>query len=117
MKCATLHSFFDASQEAYGAAVYIRVEHCDGSLSVRLVAAKVAPLQSISMPRLELMGAILGIRLARSIVNALSLKKKLVTFWTDSANVLWWIRGHSHTFKPFIVNRVGGIHMSSSPEQ
>ena len=70
MKCATLHSFVDASQEAYGAAVYISVEHCDGSLSVRFVAAKakVAPLQSISTPRLELMGAVLGIRLARSII-------------------------------------------------
>ena len=39
------------------------------------------------------------------------------TYRTDSANVLWWIRGYSHTFKPFIANRVGEIHLSSSPNQ
>ena len=46
---------------------------------------KVAPLQSISIPHLELIDAVLGIRLARSIINALSLQAELVTFWTDSA--------------------------------
>jgi len=44
-------------------------------------------------------------------------RAKLITFWPSSANVLWWIRGYSHTFKPFIANRIGEIHMSSSPEQ
>ena len=119
VKCAKLHTFVDASQQAYGAAVYIKIEYQDGSSSVRLVASKtrVAPLQSISIPRLELMGAILGSRLAKSVVNALSMEAKSITFWTDSANVLWWIRGYSRVFKPFVVNRIGEIQMSSSPEQ
>ena len=118
-KSVKLHTFVDASQEAYGAAVYIRVENCDGSPSLHLVASKtkVAPLQSISIPRLELMSAVLGIRLAKSVVNALSLEARHITYWTDSTNVLWWIRGYSRTFKPFIANRVGEIQMSSSPEQ
>ena len=119
VKCAKLHTFVDASQQAYGAAVYIKIEYQDGSSSVRLVASKtrVAPLQSISIPRLELMGAILGSRLAKSVVNALSMEAKSITFWTDSANVLWWIRGYSRVFKPFVANRIGEIQMSSSPEQ
>ena len=97
VKCAKLHTFVDASQEAYGTAVYIKVEYKDGSSSVRLVASKtkVAPLHSISIPRLELMGAILGNRLAKSVANALSVDTGLITFWTDSANVLWWIKGYS----------------------
>ena len=92
VKCAKLHTFVDASQEAYGAAVYIKVEYQDESSSVCLVASKtkVAPLHSISIPRLELMGAVLGNRLANSVVNALSMETKSITFWTDSANVLWW---------------------------
>ena len=73
---------------------------------------KVAPLHSISIPRLELMGAILGNRLANSVVNALSTEIKSITFWTDSANVLWWIPGYSRAFKPFVANRVGEIQMS-----
>jgi len=74
MKSATLHAL-DASREAYSAVVYIRVKYCDGSLTVWLVASKtkVAPLQSISIPLLELMGALLDIRLVKSVVNALSL--------------------------------------------
>ena len=113
-----LHTFVDASQEAYGAAVYMKVEYQDGFSSVCLVASKtkVAPLQIISTARLELMGAVLGNRLAKSVTNALSMETKSITFWTDSANVLWWIRGYSHTFKPFVANRVGEIQMSSSPE-
>ena len=82
MKSVSLHTFVDASQEAYGAAVYIRVDFCDGNLSVQLVTAKikVAPLKSISIPRLELMGAVLGIRLARSVVNTLSLQAEHITY-------------------------------------
>ena len=64
-----VHVFVDASLEAYGAVVYVRVKYQDGSLSVRLVSSKtkVAPLQSVSVPRLDLMGAVLGSRLATSI--------------------------------------------------
>ena len=38
-------------------------------------------------------------------------------FWSDSQNVLWWIRGHSRNFKPFVANRVGEIQTSTNPEQ
>ena len=63
-----LHTFCDASQDAFGAVVYCRHEYASGEISVRLVAARarVAPLKSISIPRLELMGAIRGARLATS---------------------------------------------------
>ena len=119
VKSVSLHTFVDASQEAYGAAVCIKVEFCHGNLSIKLVAAKTkdAPLQSISIPRLELMGAVPGIRLARSVVSTLSLQAEHITYWTDSTNVLRWIRGYSRTFKPFITNRVGEIHLSLSPNQ
>ena len=62
--------FVDASQDAYGAVVYEKVEHQNGNPLICLVASKtkVAPLQSISIPRLELMGAVLGNKLAETIV-------------------------------------------------
>ena len=49
----------DASQEAYGAVVYIRTSDQHGSISVNVITAKarVAPLKTISLPRLELMAA------------------------------------------------------------
>ena len=70
----SLHVFADASKEAYGAVVYQKAEYQDGTSpqSVSLVASKskVAPLQSVSIPRLELMGAVLGSELAQVIANS-----------------------------------------------
>ena len=59
---ATLHVFVDASKNAYGAVVYMRSEYIEGKVSLLFVASKtkVAPLQSLSIPRLELMAAVLG---------------------------------------------------------
>ena len=55
----------DAPQGAYGAVVYVRMEYKDQTVSVRFVAAKtkVAPLQSVGIPRKELIKACLGVKL------------------------------------------------------
>ncbi|KAJ8051026.1 hypothetical protein HOLleu_04443 [Holothuria leucospilota] len=115
----TTHTFVDASQDAYGAVVYILTSYSSGQVVVRLAASKgkVAPLSAISIPRLELMAAVLGVRLAKSVCQALELDMRHMTFWSDSVNVLWWVRGHSRKFKPFVAHRVGEIQESSSPQQ
>ncbi|XP_070532963.1 uncharacterized protein [Ptychodera flava] len=84
-----------------------------------MVAAKsrVAPLTSTSIPRLELMGAIVGLRLTETISEVLGIMLNQVVFWSDSMNVLWWIRNRSRKFKPFVANRVGEIQTSTNPEQ
>ena len=115
----TIHTFTDASGEAYAAAIYARQQYEDGSTSVRLIVSKsrVAPLSATSIPRLELMGAILGLRLAFSVAKVLKVDQKSLIFWTDSMNVLWWIRKPSRGFKPFVANRIGEIQSSTNPEQ
>ena len=119
VKSISLHTFVDASQSAYGAVVYVRTEYNEQPVSVNLAAAKtkVAPLQSVSIPRLELMGAHLGSKLAHSIASVLSIPKQHMTFWSDSTDVLWWIRGYSRVFKPFVANRIGEIQSNSNPDQ
>ena len=116
---ATLHVFVDASENAYGAVVYMRSEYIEGKVSLSFVASKtkVAPLQSLSIPRLELMAAILGKRLALSIAEILSIDREYITFWTDSTSVLWWVKGYSRQFKPFIANRIGEIQTSTNPDK
>ncbi|PFX14129.1 hypothetical protein AWC38_SpisGene21740 [Stylophora pistillata] len=82
----TMHTFVDSSQEAYGAACYVRHLYKDGTVSSRLVASKslVAPLQAVSIPRLELMAAVVGLKLAETVGQVLCIDKSKWVFWSDS---------------------------------
>jgi hypothetical protein len=113
-----IHVFVDASERAYGTVAYSRTT-VEGVSEVKFIAAKskVTPLTSISIPRLELMAACLGLNLAQKICKALESQICFVTFWTDSSNVLWWIRSQSRQYKPFVANRIGMIHSVTAPEQ
>ena len=115
----SFHTFVDASQEAYGAASYTRHLYEDGTVSCCLVASKsrVAPLQAVSIPRLELIAAVVGRKLSQAVNQALGIKKEEWIFWSDSTDVMYWIRGQSRKFKTFVANRVGEIQASTNPEQ
>ncbi|CAB3988807.1 Hypothetical predicted protein [Paramuricea clavata] len=39
------------------------------------------------------------------------------TYWVDSLNVGYWIRGHSRQYKTFVAHRVAKIHENTNPEQ
>ena len=73
------------------------------------------PLQATSIPRLDLLKAVLGLRLTRKLVNAFYLSMDVVTFWCDIMNVLWWIQGRSRKFKLFVANRVSKIQSITNP--
>ena len=115
----TLHTFSDASEKAYAAAVYNRHKFEDGSITTRLIASKtrLAPLKTVSIPRLELMGALIGLRLANQVCSALEVPSSNVTYWVDSLNVGYWIRGLSREYKPFVAHGVGEIHEKSNSKQ
>ena len=104
---SALHVLVDASPAAYGATAYARYIYQIGSISTRIIAAKarVALLKAVSLPGLEMMDAIVGLRLASSISNVLEFLIKQATFWSDSMDVLWWIRRPSREFKPVVANR------------
>lgn len=81
-----LHTFVDDVEDAYASVVYV-CSNGNGK-SRRLVASKtkVAPLKSMTIPRLELMAAVLGVR--KRGYNK-SLRNEEVHFWSDSMNVLY----------------------------
>ena len=118
-KSSSVHTFVDASKDAYGAVSYLRCEYDQGCFGVSIIASKtkVAPLKPMTTPRLELMAAILGLNLTTSIVRALNIPIADAHFWSDSMDVLYWIRGRGRQFRPFVANRIGEIQRQSSPEQ
>ena len=79
--------------------------------------SRVAPLQAVSIPRLELMVAVVGLKLSETVGKVLSIESSHRSFWSDSMDVLYWIRGCSRKFKPFVANRIGEIQALTSPNQ
>lgn len=106
-----IHMFSDASPSAYAAVAYWRRESIDGRVTVSFIASKckVTPLKPVSVPRLELQGAVLACKLANSIKKEHRLQPNSVYYWTDSTTVLHWIKNQCRTYKVFIANRLGEI--------
>ena len=116
---ASLYTFSYASEAAYATAVYICHDYEDKSTTTRLVGSKtrLSPLKAMSIPRLEFMGALIGLRLTKQISSALKIPLSQGTFWVDSKNVICWIHGQRRNYKPFVSYRVGEIHEQSDPNQ
>ena len=72
-----LHGFCDASEHAFAAVVYLRATYEEGSVSSRLVVAKirVTPLKTVSIPRLELCGAEMLAELLANIGSTLKIQE------------------------------------------
>ena len=120
LKNIELHSFSDASEKGYGACVYIRIPDRDRQpkFEVCLVIekAKVAPLKRVTLPRLELIAALLGARFIVFVQKALKLSPKMsYKCWSDSTIALSWIQADSSKWKPFVANRVTEIQELTAP--
>ena len=115
-----MHTFVDASAKAYGAVSYLlsRNKEQPEQVYVRLIMskAKVAPLKLISIPRLELMGATEGVKMNIKIKQTLNIPNTRIHYWSDSINVLYWVRGYGKKFKAFVANRVSRIQEESVPQ-
>ncbi|GFQ92339.1 integrase catalytic domain-containing protein [Trichonephila clavata] len=112
-------------RKAFAACVFLRIE-CDNKVKIKLVQAKsrVAPLKKdpitktkneMSIPKLELLAAVIGTRLVQSVKTSLNIHSIQTFYWTDSKVVLCWIK-NSGTWKTFVRNRIKEIHSSSSKE-
>lgn len=91
----------------------------DGSIGTHLIAAKtrLVPLMALSIPHLELTGAVIGLWFTKQVCEALRVQQNKATYWVDSCNVGCWIHSQSWNFKPFVVHRVGEIREDSNTNQ
>ena len=92
--------------------VYL-VLRTNSGVTVQFVVSKtrVAPLQLQTIPRLELLSALLLSKLIVSVVNSLksTLPPVEIRCYTDSQVALYWICGTHKEWKPFVENRVSEI--------
>ncbi|XP_003742378.1 uncharacterized protein LOC100901726 [Galendromus occidentalis] len=117
-----LHVFGDASPFAYASSAYIEYCYPDKPSRFALVMckSKVAPQESHrqSLPRLELMAALLSIRLKRFLTHRLEDTFDRVSFYTDSLVTYYWATSASTgRWKIFVANRVKEIQADSKLEE
>ena len=115
LKSTELHCSSDSSKNGYAGVLYLRSVYEDGQVDVNLVASKthVAPQ---SIPRLELLGANVLLRLENTVKSTLSIAEAIrVVNWTDSKTVLCWIR-NAKPWKQYVQSRLLEIRENSENE-
>ena len=77
-----------------------------------------APLKKVTLPRLELLAALLAARLLKFVLTSLYLSDSTpYTCFTDSTITLAWIKADPAKWKQFVRNRVSEIQTLSDPAQ
>ena len=81
--------------------------------------SRLAHLKPMSVPRLELLAAVLAVQLNKTlnIKEDLHIVVTRSIFWTDSTCVLQYIRNTSKRFHTFVANRLAIIHENSASHQ
>lgn len=111
--------FSDASMKAISAVACLRASNQNGNTEVGFILgkARLAPKPDLSVPRLELCGAVLAVELSELITEEIHLKPDRIRFYTDSRVVLGYIYNESRRFHVYVSNRVQCIRQSTQPEQ
>ncbi|XP_070137161.1 uncharacterized protein [Drosophila bipectinata] len=96
--------------KAYGAAIYLRVD-VGSTVIVTLLTAKtrVTPVKTVSLPRLELCGALLLSEMATAVLRKMPGAASALYCWTDSTIFFAWLQKPACQWTTFVANRVTKI--------
>jgi hypothetical protein len=102
-----IHVFSDASSTGLGAVAYVKPL---GQQALILGAKSRIqnPRKAPTIPKLELQGIVLAVRLAETLTSALAgkLRIKKVHLWTDSEVAYWWVKNVDKRYEIYVANRV-----------
>ena len=116
---SVLCGFCDASTATYATVVYLLLKTQRNTHTQFLVAkTRVALMQTLTIPRLELLSALLLSRLITTVSSVLeSTSPDLeIECYTDLTVALYSIKGTHREWRPFVQNRVNEIHKRTSPD-
>lgn len=107
--------FSDGALVSFGACAYIRWELEDGTFWCRLIMSKgrIAPKHRATIPRMELSGATLSIRMEKFLLERLKLPFGKVLHLVDSSTVLGYLNKDNGSFKPYEGVRISEIQSNS----
>ncbi|KAG7295329.1 hypothetical protein JYU34_022341 [Plutella xylostella] len=107
-----LHGFCDASIKAFACVVYCKTTYNGATYVIPIAGkSKLVPVNKhITLPRLELSGAMLLSRLMAKIKECLNTFENIKIYgWVDSMVVLGWLNGEPNKWNAFVANRVTQI--------
>ena len=79
--------------------------------------SRLAPVKSVSIPRLELMAAVMATNIDEMLKRELKVNTAASYFWSDSMAVLGYIRNRDKKFDVFVANRLSKIHETTTVGQ
>ena len=113
LESVRLVGFSDASKLAYAAVVYLVAQDKSGKRSSHICCAKsrVAPMATQTIPRLELLGALILSRMVRNLIDILKelVMVSEVVCATDSQVVQAWIKNENTQYSPYVQGRIEKI--------
>ena len=114
-----IHIFVDASTKAVAVVAYLKTVPklaTDVETCYLIVKWKAALIKQISIPKLELEAAVIGVRLLSTIIKESSFNITRSTLWTDSQVVMDWLS--TTTKQPvFVANLLKEILASTDAYQ
>ncbi|XP_046549788.1 uncharacterized protein LOC124259655 [Haliotis rubra] len=108
-----------ASSIGYGCVAYLRLLDEGKNINVSFLMGKsrLAPVRTVTIPRLELTAVSVSLQLGQQLLNQLDMEIDEVSYYTDSTTVLHYINNEAKRFPVFVANRVRLIRDYSQPSQ
>ena len=101
-----IDGFADASKFAYFAVVYLRlIQTKEVLVTLQVAKTRIAPLKTLSISCLELCTVLLLAQLVQTFIESFPIKVESVHLWSDSADVLFWLKDHPSRWGVFVANR------------
>ena len=98
--------FSHTSEVIFGAVSYLRFTDTESKVHCSFIMSRthLAPLKSLSEPRLELTAATLAMKLDKKLRKELEVPINCSVLWTDRTSVLCYIRTEDNCFHTFVSN-------------